>query len=446
MSTLRTGQQLRCVHAQTLCIVERLIGEGGQGEVYQVHLDGQAYALKWYHDAVLRLDRGLHRRLETAIELGAPNRRFLWPFDLVTLPDGRRLGYLMPLRTPSFQKVQAVMTQQVQPSFRVLAMLCSRLADGLLALHAKGLSYQDLNAGNVFFDPASGEIEICDNDNVDVDGAPSVMGGVWEYQAPEVVLRMAGPSRATDLHSLAVMLFRLLHIGHPLLGRRELLFPNLSDAAVLRRLYGSEARFVFDPADDSNRPLPEHHGPVIGHWAIYPAFLRELFTRAFTDGLFDPANGRVQETEWRRALRRLHDAVYTCPHCGAQNFHDPQRLQSRTKSFPCWGCGAELSTAPPRLGVRRAQGARAEAPQHVIVLEDGAVLQGHHVGRDDDRAVARVERAADGRLQLHHLGTTPWRPRDSQDAPLPPVEPGETLPLTQGMRLAMESVIAEVRL
>src|SRR5699024_4243726 len=118
------------------------------------------------------------------------------------------------------------------------------------------------------------QIEICDNDNVDIDGAPSVMGGVWEFQAPEVVLRQSGPSRVADLYSLAVMLFRLLHIGHPLIGRCELKYNNLADHAVLQRIYGTEARFVFDPADESNRPLPERHGPVIAHWAIYPKALR----------------------------------------------------------------------------------------------------------------------------------------------------------------------------
>src|SRR5579871_1802608 len=279
MSSLARGQILRGVASFIPCRIEGLIGEGGQGEVYAVDLNGQPFALKWYNDLVLRIDRGLRQRLQKLVDIGAPSEKFLWPFELLTLPDRSRLGYVMRLRRRGFQSVQALLSGQAQPAFRILATVGALLTDALLALHAKGLAYQDLNAGNVFFDAATGDIEICDNDNVEVNGAPSVMGGVWEFQAPEVVLRQATPSRDTDLHSLAVMLFRILHLGHPLLGRRELDFTNLSSESALRTLYGSEARFVFDPADDSNRPDPGLHGPVIAHWGLYPQFLRDLFTR-----------------------------------------------------------------------------------------------------------------------------------------------------------------------
>jgi len=191
MSALRPGQLLRCVQSNASCRVETLLGEGGQGEVYRVSLDGQPYALKWYNDIVLRVDRSLRRRLEVAIDHGAPSAEFLWPFELVTLADGSRLGYLMRLRHPDYLKIQSVLAEQVRPSFRALSTTALRLTNALLALHSKGLVYQDLNAGNVFFDPETGAIEICDNDNVDIDGAPSVMGGVWEFQAPEVVLKLS---------------------------------------------------------------------------------------------------------------------------------------------------------------------------------------------------------------------------------------------------------------
>lgn len=37
--TTETGRQ---------CVVDRLLGFGGQGEVYHVQVDGQPLALKWY--------------------------------------------------------------------------------------------------------------------------------------------------------------------------------------------------------------------------------------------------------------------------------------------------------------------------------------------------------------------------------------------------------------
>ena len=63
----------------------------------------------------------------------------------------------------------------------------------MLKLHAKGLCYQDINFGNLFFDPETGEACICDNDNVDIDGSPSQMAGTFGFQAPEIVRGEAYP-------------------------------------------------------------------------------------------------------------------------------------------------------------------------------------------------------------------------------------------------------------
>ncbi len=444
MEPLRPGYRLASLSSRAPVVVEGPIGEGGQGSTHYARFGGAQFALKWYHDAVLRVDRGLQQRLRVAIDRGAPSPKFLWPFELVTRADGSGLGYLMRVRTAGYEKVVPLLKGEVRPTFRALATLCCTLTDALYALHAKGLAYQDLNAGNVFFDPATGDSEICDNDNVDIDGAPSVMGGVWEFQAPEIVLRRAGPSRATDLHSLAVMLFRILHFGHPLIGRRELLVANLADEQANRRLFGSEARFVFDPLDDSNRPLPDLHASMLAHWAIYPQYLRDLFTRAFTEGLFDPVHGRVQETEWRRAAAQLRDAVQACPHCGATNFYDAQRLAARQRTFACWACGGELSSAPLRLGIARPGARPGGPPAHVVVLEPGARLDGNHVGGalDVARPLGVVEPGTP--LVLRNRSREAWTATaDGGDAL--PVAPGAAVALRAGTRIAFGRFEATVR-
>ncbi len=40
------------------------------------------------------------------------------------------------------------------------------MVEGFRALHNRGYSYQDLNDGNFFINPQSGDVLICDNDNV----------------------------------------------------------------------------------------------------------------------------------------------------------------------------------------------------------------------------------------------------------------------------------------
>jgi DNA-binding helix-hairpin-helix protein with protein kinase domain len=449
--SLSAGQTLKVLSTGSVCTVENLLGEGGQGWVYQVSFMGRPFALKWYNDRVLQYDKRLRARLQTAIDHGPPSPRFLWPFSLVTLRDGSRLGYLMPLRDPRLKEVSTILGAQktpdgveerVAPSFRVLATICCLVAQELLALHAKGLAYQDLNSGNLFFDPNRGQIAVCDNDNVDIDGAPSVMGGVWEYQAPEIVLRQTGPTRVTDLHSLAVMLFRILHIGHPLVGQRAQAFGNLSDTATVKSLFGTDPLFIFDPRDESNRPDPGEF--TVAYWGLYPGFLKELFTRAFTDGLRDPRYGRVQETEWRLAMARLRDSILTCS-CTAENFYDRPRVAGAAK-FSCWYCGADLPVSPPRIGIHGTQEGPQRAPRHVVVLDRGASLFGYHSEGGQfnlDAVTARVDEEA-GELGLTNSSRAEWTCRHRTDTVLVP--PGARLRLRDGMQIDFGATRGEVRM
>jgi DNA-binding helix-hairpin-helix protein with protein kinase domain len=450
MGTLRAGQVLKGAFSQLEYRVDEPFSEGGQGEVWSVVGGGARYAVKWYNAQVLKVDRGLYSRLKVLIDRGAPSSKFLWPFELVTLPDGTGLGYLMRIKKPGSVRIHELLSESVRPSFRVLATVGCLLTDALFALHSKGLAYQDLNAGNAFFDEHSGDVEVCDNDNVDIDGAPSVIGGVWEFQAPEVVLRQTGPTRSTDLHSLAVMLFRILHVGHPLLGRRELDFPNLRSQEAVRSLLGTNPIFVFDPKDASNRPVADRHGPVTAHWEIYPQFLRDLFTRAFTEGLADPIHGRVQETEWRRAMGRLRDAVFTCPDCGAENFYDAARLAQHRPTFDCWHCARALPSAPARIGLRRTggnSGGRTTGDvAQVVILERGAKLFSHHNGGEYNfsKAIAEVTYASpENILQLRNSSDSNWTAL--ADGAWMEIKPGAMIPVGNGLRIRFAQCEGEIK-
>ncbi len=61
---------------------------------------------------------------------------------------------------------------------------------------------------------------ICDNDNVSEYGDNSGIAGKCRYMAPEVVRHEAKPSIHTDRFSLAVVLYKMLFVEHPLEGKR----------------------------------------------------------------------------------------------------------------------------------------------------------------------------------------------------------------------------------
>ncbi len=366
MNTFRPGQTVWLEMAGERCEIRELIGSGGQGQVYHTSIHGQDCALKWYfpHSATDQ-QRGAIERL---IHKGPPNDRFLWPLDIAVCQGLPSFGYLMPLREPRFRGMAELMSRVVDPTFKTLTTMALELADSFLRLHSLGFCYSDISFGNIFFDPVTGEISICDNDNVAVDGEGfSDVLGTPRFMAPEIVREEARPNIGTDLYSLAVILFYMFMVHHPLEGRREREISCL-DLPAMKKLYGTEALFIFDPKHGANRPVAGVHNNATLFWNLYPGYVRDIFTRAFTEGLRDPG-ARVRESEWRTVFTRMRDQIYYCHHCGAEMFltdegDNPEPLAQQN----CWFCH-EVPAPPMRLIIGR----------HAIVLNQDTLLYPHHL-------------------------------------------------------------------
>ena len=120
---------------------------------------------------------------------------------------------------------------------------------------------------------------------MDGDTAGGILG-TPRFMAPEIVRGDSLPSIQTDLFSLAVLLFYLFVVHHPLEGSRELAIHSF-DLPAMTKLYGTHPLFIFDPQDASNRPVAAYHENAIVFWPLFPQFLRDLFIRSFTEGLRD---------------------------------------------------------------------------------------------------------------------------------------------------------------
>ena len=140
--------------------IDRYLGGGSQGEVYQVSADGGPLALKWYFPRTATKTQ--RKILEKLVEKGIPDPRFLWPMSIATSTIARDFGYLMALRPDGYRSIANLMTRKIDPSFRALTTACYHLADSFFQLHAKGLCYRDISFGNVFLDLMSGEILVCE--------------------------------------------------------------------------------------------------------------------------------------------------------------------------------------------------------------------------------------------------------------------------------------------
>lgn len=439
---LTTGQTVQIEHSRRTCVVDRLLGAGGQGEVYRATVEGRAVALKWYfsHTATLAQRQGL----EELIKKGPPDNRFLWPEDLAASPGTPGFGYIMPLRESRFRSIIDLMKRRVEPSFRTLATAGYRLTDSFYQLHAKGLCYRDISFGNVFFDPGNGDVLICDNDNVGYDGTTeSAVLGTPKFMAPEVVCGTAKPSGDTDRYSLAVLLFYMFIVHHPLDGRLESQIRCL-DYPAMKQLYGTNPVFIFDPANDTNRPVKGLHDNAVEYWKIVPTFLKNLFVRSFTEGIGHP-DRRVRETEWRSAMVRLRDTVMFCARCTTDPkdpfevfFDGDSATPSGQVQRQCWRCGKDVA-APLRLQVGR----------HLVMLNFDTKLFLHHIDdatpHDFSKAVAEMAQhpSRPGVWGLRNLTQDAWTATGADGVPSV-VAPGRSVSVTNGTRIQFPRSVGQV--
>jgi DNA-binding helix-hairpin-helix protein with protein kinase domain len=422
------------------CAPVEFLGGGGQGEVYRADLAGREVALKWYLPGCATPRQ--RASLEILIRKGPPTDRFLWPLELASAHGVPGFGYIMPLREARFRGIADLMKRRIDPGFRALATAGFGLAHSFLHLHSQGFCYRDISFGNIFFDPRSGEVAICDNDNVTVDGDQA--GGILgtpRFMAPEVVRGDSLPSTPTDLFSLAVLLFYLFVVHHPLEGRRELAIHSF-DLPAMIKLYGTQPLFIFDPEDRSNEPVEGHHDNAILSWPIYPRFLRDLFTKAFTEGLWNCDHGRVREGEWRSAMIRLRDSILYCKRCGTENFYDGDVLRaSRGEPGACWSCGARIQL-PYRLRIGRA----------TVMLNHDTRLFPHHIDEqrpnDFSRPVAEMTAHPDHpeNWGLKNLAEEKWSFSKLGDPSPMAVPPGRTVRIEPGVRINFGKLEGEVRI
>jgi serine/threonine protein kinase len=316
-------------------------------------------------------------------------------------------------------------------------MVGFNLAHSFLKLHAAGLCYRDINFGNVFFNPDTGDIRIADNDNVDVNLKPGSIKGTPDFMAPEVARDLVAPNAASDRFSLAVLLFRIFVIGHPLRGKREMTLPyDASDPDQSHRLCTVDPVFIFDPNNDSNRPVPGVHDCPLSYWPIYPGSLHKLFIRAFTAGLHDP-DARVMENEWRKEMCALRDAIFLCPHCDAENFFDLELLRQKKSLNPCWGCQSVLGT-PPRMRMGAAYGS------HLMMLTPGAQLFAHHLEGDAYNFGSPLAEVVASPLGLRNLSSAVWTSRN-QNGSTQHARFNEVLALGSDCQIHFGKTEAEVR-
>lgn len=418
MPSLVRGEKIPTIHLTETVTVMDYLAEGGQGEVYQVEYKGKLYALKWYKRPVP--PDIFYQNLADNVKKGAPNQHYLWPLMLTAKYKGS-YGYLMELRPKNYHEFGEFLLNIVRfKSYEGMIQAAFHIVESFRLLHSKGYSYQDVNEGGFFINPIDGDVLICDNDNVAPYGVNLGVKGMPRYMSPEVVLDQTRPNTHSDRFSLAVLLFRLFYIDHPLEGQYTIQFP-LTDA-IGAQLYGVHPQFIYDPNQERNRPDPEAQPNVIKRWGVYPPDLQRTFTRAFTKGMKD-INERVTEMEWEETLVRVRGMLVNLE--GREQFlnlYEKQKIPS--------GCRV------------------IQFPEYVVALANRSKIYECHVDRysADCLTAAGVVKASmlDKRvLGIGNISKKKWSVKTA-DGKRSEIQPGGYAKLESGMEIDFGGTIGKV--
>jgi serine/threonine protein kinase len=273
--------------------------------------------------------------------------------------------------------------------------LCLMIARAVRRMHAAGLAHSDLSYKNVLIDPTSGRACLIDIDGLVVPGKfPPDVVGTPDFIAPECVmtshLKREDPARKlpsinTDRHALAVLIYMYLLLRHPLRGDKihDMNDPHMDEELAM----GAQALFIENPADASNRIKLEHVKPFELPWKdterlpyhVTGPYLSELFTRAFTTGLQDPAS-RPSSDDWERALVKTVDLLQPC----ANKACEQKWFVFDNKTRPCCPfCRTPFVGPLPVLNLysSRSEGAYRPDNHRLMVYTNQSLFQ-WHIDRD----------------------------------------------------------------
>lgn len=309
----------------------RLIGQGGQGNVFEVKEGAGRLAVKLLHSANETERERLQRRIQAVKRLDLDGLPIAAPIAVLRPPH---VGYFMHLAA-GMSSLRALTNppadgRSVSQWYVATGGLRSRLrrlrtvVDIFGRLHARGLVYGDPSPANVLF-AADGDVFrafLIDADNLHVQGDAAACGVFTPgYGAPELICSDSGPNTLTDAFALAVMAFEMLTLVHPFVG--DLVHdgePELEEAA-----FRGEVPWIEHSTEGINRSSRGIDRKIV----VSPEG-KKLFQRMFEDGLKDPI-ARPGLGEWARLFGQAADVTVVCPRCRASYY--------ALKASECSWCG-----------------------------------------------------------------------------------------------------------
>ncbi|HRE46566.1 MAG TPA: hypothetical protein PLD47_02480 [Aggregatilineales bacterium] len=375
---------------------------------------------------------------------------FAWPNGISEKPQvGVRMrnvtygGDYKPLHWWLSPKLLQKMPDAMRGTWLDRTRVASDMARIASKLHNSGLCHSDFSSNNFLANVALQRVVLIDLDSLVVPGVlPPEILGTGDYIAPEIVAasfrgdNTAKPSIDADLHSLAVLIYQLLLMRHPLRGPKnyDLNDPSRDDALM----FGERALYIEDPNDTSNRPAKDFPGA----WALGDE-VEGIMRKAFTIGLRTPTQ-RPRASEWDEALLRLFDQIIPCSHeaCVGKFF---VLLRDRPAVCPWCGTAVKFPQTVPVLRLYRGVGQNGhfQVDKGRIVGWQGRTLHKWHIQADmaergilkeeDKQPFAEVTYTREHGWQLRNLNISDLRL--AEKGTVQPIQVGQPISLEHGQTL-----------
>lgn len=327
--TLSTDEVLDCE--------DRPIASGAVSDVY-FSLD-RSRAVKLYKQPVNVNVQALELLLAYSDQVFSNSEMvemICWPLGIVISP---RLGITMPAITGdllslswfTMSKPIAKVKAEDRGNWLDRVAVALKICKIVGHLHQIGMVITDIAPRNFLASLPAHRLVMLDCDGIMPPGtnAPHVLG-TPEYQAPEIVMG-EWPNQQSDLHSLAVLIYRLLFLQHPLLGPQvHSPDPVQDDNLAL----GEKALFIEHPLDYSNRPA----SMTIQSKDFGDQFFKVVLG-SFVDGLNTPQK-RPSAEQWHTALSKLSAELRPCTNPNCVGKYSVPRLNDKG----CYWCFAPYKT------------------------------------------------------------------------------------------------------
>jgi serine/threonine protein kinase len=291
-----------------------------------------------------------------------------------------------------------------------------------------------------------GHAAIIDIDGLVVPGKypPDVLG-TPDFIAPEVIatkhLKMGDAARqlpkiTTDRHALAVLIYMYLLYRHPLRGGKVWDTDPAKDEDLSM---GEKALFVEHPTDKTNRvkandlqasQLPQGDPTKIPYTVCGP-YLKELFDRAFIDGLHNPA-ARPTADEWLQALLKTVDLMQPCQN--ANCWYKWFVFDNSTKP-KCPFCETEYHGQLPVLNLYSSRRAGSFTPDNYrLMVYNNQYLYQWHVNRNvsPNEKLTAEQKKPIGYFVFHN---NKWLLVNQRLNDLEDKTEGKKIPITQAVEL-----------